>query len=140
MNGDEFNDWLEEQKGRIRVICERHRRRAGNIFFRSGDQDQQTVPTGPYNLVPNGLDERRVNVFLWVQGDAQHRVCAHRGIFAFSDAVIARLPLRDHFENGTPYLHNGVRFRSMWLPDLMAFEEGRHCFASIEDFDRGFPW
>jgi len=140
MNGDEFSDWLEEQKGRIRVICEGHDRRAGNIFFRRGVQDRNSVPTGPFNLVPSGFDQRRVNVFFWVQGDAQHPICAHRRIFAFSDAEIPLLHLRDHFDNGKPYLRNGRPFRSTWLPDLEALDGGRYCFASIEDFERGFRW
>jgi hypothetical protein len=145
MNGDEFKKWLKKQKDLIRGICQRHEeRRAGRIPYRSGEQDRNSVQTGPYNLVPSDSDERRVNVFLWVQGTNQHPICAHRRIYAFNDALIPQLELRDHYDNGRPYLRNGRPFRTTWLPDLEAqleaLDKGRYCFASIEDFERGFPW
>jgi hypothetical protein len=138
-----FNNWLTEQKQRIVNICLGHGRtaRRRDIHYRSGPQDRGGVPTGPANLVPapNDRDQSRVNVMLWVQGDAQPLICALRMIFAFPDAVIPRLGLRDRFDDGTPY-----GFSTNWLPDLAEYlnnhEGGQYHYASIEDFDTRFPW
>jgi hypothetical protein len=130
MNDDEreeFKAWLEAQKGRIRVVCGAHHRTMGKIHRADGLESQLRAGCKPRTLAPLDCEEGRVNVFLWTEG------CAYNAIFAFYDADIGEPPLETHFHNGKPY-------RTMDMRVLQRLEEGRFCFANIDDFEARFRW